>query len=117
MAYQGERLASFLKKETAAYLIKNFPHPTDVFLSVTEAVVDQSGDSAKIFVSIFPDKNSADTLKNVKKYEGEIRKFLSSRLRRHKIPKIIFVLDKNFESGIRLEKLLEKVENEKDPAR
>ena len=111
MSYQNERLSSFLKKEIAIYLTKNFPHPTDVFISVTEVVVDQSLETAKIFISVFPDKKANDILKSIKAYENEIRKFLSSRLRRHKIPKINFVLDKNFESGIRLEKLLENSED------
>ncbi len=112
MSYQNERLASFLKKEIALYVIKNFPRPEDVLVSVTKVFVEDSLENAKVFVSVFPEKNSYGVMQSLKNYESEMRKFLSSRLRRHRIPKITFVFDKNLESEVRLEKLLEKTEDE-----
>src|SRR3989344_2776092 len=107
MAYQSERFTSFIKKEIALFLEAHFPRPEDSFVSVTKVAVSEAFDRAQVFVSVFPEKYQTEIMKEVPRFEKEARAFIAGRLARHKIPEIRFVLDANYESSIRLEKLLE----------
>ena len=115
MAYQNERLVSFLKKEVGMFLSRDFPHDPDVFLSVANVVINSSSDEAKIYVSVFPESSGDDVLKKLKFHCAEARKCVAKKLHRRKIPKIFF-LPASTEEIVRLEKLLEKVKNEENPA-
>lgn len=110
MAHAKERFASFLKKELGLFLMRSFQHDPAVFLSVVDVVLDDSSENAKVHVSIFPSGTSAPLLRDLKNAGGEARHYLSSRLKRRRIPKISFLLIDNAK-GERLEKLLEKVKN------
>ena len=113
--HQKERLASFLKKEMGVFLLRNFPHDPEVFLSVADVILNSSSEEAEVYVSVFPDRRGAEILKELKFYRGEARKFIASKLRRRKIPKISF-FPASTEEIVRLEKLLEKVKNEESAA-
>lgn len=101
-----ERLESFLKKELALFLEKNIPITEGGFVSVTKVFINEKADKAEVFVSVFPEKLSAEVFAELKLLQSDIRKFLSSRIRRHKIPDVRFILDKNIDAESRIEKLL-----------
>lgn len=103
-----ERLASFLKKELSVFLHENIFLEEGVFLSITRVFIDDSLERAQVFVSIFPEKFSSEVFKELKLFHKDARKFLASRIKRHKIPQIIFVPDKNLDAESRIEKLLKK---------
>lgn len=101
-----ERLESFIKKELSLFLHENIYLEEGVFLSITRVLVDESLMSAKIYISVFPEKFSKEVFKELKLLHKEARKFLSERIKRHKIPEIKFVPDKNLDAESRIEKLL-----------
>ena len=101
-----ERLASFIKKELSMFLRENISLEKGVFLSVTQVFIDDSLNRAQVYVSVFPEKFSSDIFKELKLLKKSARKFLASRVGRHKIPEINFVLDKNLDAESRIEKLL-----------
>lgn len=111
MLHRDEQFVSFMKKEVAIFLDRNVARPEGSFFSVTHVAVDQSGARAEIFISIFPDSVVGDLMKTLKGYEGPARAHLADLMRRRKIPFLVFVLDRNQEKQIRLEKLLENEEN------
>lgn len=115
-SHQKDRLASFLRKELGIFLLRDFPRDPEVVLSVANVILNSSAEEVKVYVSVFPESYSAEIFKELKFYRGEARKFISSRLRRRKIPKIIF-LPAETEATLRLEKLLEKVKNEESSAK
>lgn len=106
-----ERLSSFLKKELASFLHENILLPESVFLSVTQVFIDDSLERAQIYISVFPEKFSSEVFKELRLLEKEVRQFLASRVSRHKIPQIEFLLDKNLDAESHIEKLLKKVQN------
>ena len=114
--HQKERLVSFLSKEIGIFLLRNFPHDPEMFLSVADVILNSSSEEAEVYVSVFPDSGAKEVLKELKHYRGEARKFIASKLRRRKIPKINF-FPVSTEKIARLEKLLEKVKNEEDAGR
>lgn len=111
MAHSKERLASFLRKELGVFLSRRFPHDPGIFLSVLSASPDESTERVKAYISIFPENRSNEIWKELKFYQKDARKYLAEKLKRRKIPQIIF-LPAQAENIVRLEKLLEKVKNE-----
>ena len=103
-----ERLASYIKKELSAFLHENVYLEDGVFLSVTHVLLDDSLDRAQIFVSVFPEKFSSEVFRELNLLQKDSRKFLAQRIKRHKIPNIKFILDKNLDAENRIEKLLKK---------
>lgn len=101
-----ERLASFIKKELSIFLHENISLDIGVFVSITQVFVDDSLERAQIFVSVFPEKFSSAVFKELNLLQKDARKFLASRIKRHKIPEIKFVLDKNINAESNIEKLL-----------
>lgn len=103
-----ERLESFIKKELSIFLRENIILEDGVFVSITRVLADESLESAKVFISVFPEKFSKNVFKELGFLHKEARKFLSQRIKRHKIPEIRFVPDKNLDAESRIEKLLKK---------
>lgn len=112
MSHNAERLASFLERETMEYLRRHLALPEGAFFSVSRVVMDNALDKAQIFILIFPDKLVNETFREIRHLEKETRKYVASRLRRHKIPHIRFVLDHGHGKQVRLEKLLEDIREE-----
>src|SRR3989344_7244403 len=103
-----ERLASYIKKELSSFLRENVYLEDGVFLSVTRVLLDDSLDRAQVFVSVFPEKFSSSVFKELNLLQKKSRKFLAQRIKRHKIPDIKFILDKNLDAETHIEKLLQK---------
>jgi ribosome-binding factor A len=103
-----ERLASFIKKELSVFLRENISLEIGVFISVTHVFIDDSLERAQVYVSVFPEKFSAEIFKELKLLQKDSRKFLARRVGRHKIPGIKFILDKNLDAESHIEKLLKK---------
>ena len=111
MAHQTERFTSFIKKEIAAFLEARVPRPEEALVSVTRVLVSDSFDRAEIFVSVFPEKYQSEVMRELPRFEKEARAFIAGRLKRHKIPAIRFLFDTEFAPALRLEKLLENIED------
>ena len=101
-----ERLSSYIKKELAFFLEKNLPIAEGGFVSVTKVFINERADKAEVFVSVFPENLSAEVFVELKFLQKDVRRFLSSRIKRHKIPDIKFILDKNLDAESRIERLL-----------
>ncbi len=113
MVYQAERFASFLKKDIAQFLDRSVPRASGVIFSVTSVAVDPGGERAQVFISVFPEKFGEETFRTLKRFEGETRAYVSDHLKRRKIPALIFVRDMNQAAQVRLEKLLENIDDTK----
>lgn len=111
MSHHEERFTSFLKKEIAMFLERSLERPSATLLSVTDAVMNTAGESADIYVSIFPEKASATVFPVLQRAERETRAYLAAIMKRRKIPQIRFVLDTKQGDRIQLEKLLENVKD------
>jgi|SRR3989344_1684193 len=101
-----ERLESYLKKELAFFLEKNLPIAEGGFVSVTKVFINEKADRADVFISVFPEELSAEVFVELKLMQKDVKRFLASRVKRHKIPNIKFILDKNLDAESRIEKLL-----------
>lgn len=112
MAHQQERFESFLKREISEFLQQNAPRKESAFISVARVASEERSDKAEVFVSVFPENQTKEVFRQIKRMEKATRKYVSSKSRRQFIPEIIFKEASNQNSAARLEKLLEKVKNE-----
>lgn len=112
MAYQKERFNSFLEHEMAEFLSREAAGllPEGAFISVTRAVVNESGETADIFISIFPDSVAKESFAEIRKLGKEARKQISNKLKRRQIPLISIKLDNIVDKAVRVEKLLDEIE-------
>ncbi len=101
-----ERLESFIKKELSGFLKKEISLEEGVFVSITNVLVDDSLEMAKVFVSVFPEKFYKEVFGELNLLHKEARKFLAERIGRHKIPEVKFMRDKNVDAEFKIEKLL-----------
>lgn len=101
-----ERLESYIKKELSEFLRENISLEGGVFVSVTRVLVDDSLELARVYISVYPEKFSSKVFKELSLLYKEARKFLSQRIKRHKIPEIKFISDKNLDAESHIEKLL-----------
>ncbi len=68
---------------------------------------------SKITVSVFPAEKREITLDYLNKNIYDLQQFLNKKLNMHPVPKIRFVLDATEEEAAKIEKLLEKLKEEK----
>src|SRR3989344_2224309 len=104
MTHRDEQFISFMKKEIAIFLDREVSRPLGVLFSVTQVVLNQSGERVEVLISVYPEKYAKETMKSLKMHEGETRMYLASKMKRRKIPFLIFVLDKEQDARVRLEK-------------
>ncbi|MDP2669310.1 MAG: ribosome-binding factor A [bacterium] len=114
MAYQKERFSSFLEHEMADFFSREAAGflPEGAFISVTRAVISESGEIADIYILIFPEGASKDSFAEIRKLGKEARKYISEKLKRRQIPKISIKLDNGTDKAVRVEKLLDSAVKE-----
>lgn len=108
------RIAEQMKKEVANIIETELKDPRIGFVTVIS--VDLSNDlrHAKIFVSILGDEQKKqESLEGLHRATGFVRSEIARRIKLRYTPEIQFVLDTSIEHGVKIAKLLSKV-NEED---
>lgn len=106
------RVAEEIKKEVSDILRSQLKDPRIIKMtSVTDVETSRDISYAKIFVSIYGDKNEQETiLKVLNKAAGFIRTEIGKRIRIHHTPEIEFLLDRSMEYGAHIESVLKELE-------
>ncbi|MBU2633015.1 ribosome-binding factor A [Patescibacteria group bacterium] len=106
MTLREEKINSLLKRILSEF----FARLTSggCFVNITEIEIARDLKFAKIFVSIYPEKESPRMLKMLKKKGGEMRKYVGTKTRLKFIPFFEFQIDKGEKNRQRIEELLLK---------
>ncbi|MDO9535262.1 MAG: 30S ribosome-binding factor RbfA [Bacillota bacterium] len=106
------RVAEEIKKEVSDILRSELKDPRIVKMtSVTDVETSRDISYAKIFVSIYGDKDEQETiLKVLNKAAGFIRSEIGKRIRIRHTPEIEFLLDRSMEYGAHIESVLKELE-------
>lgn len=112
---RGERLSSQFREEIYNVISKQLRNRYDLstIISVTDADVAPDLKSAKVYISIY----DVDTAKKeqsfniIKENAAFIRHELSKILHIRTVPELRFYIDESQEYGARIDKLLNKLEN------
>ena len=103
-----KKINSVLRKEIASLLLESIRSVSisDLMISVTKVKVSPDLSSAKVYVSIFPNNNYLDHLKNLN--SSRMRHDLSQRMKRQlsKIPQLNFYIDDSLDYIENIEKEL-----------
>jgi len=110
MNLKGERVASDMQKELSNILL--FEAKDKDFKNVTITNVDVTNDLSfsKIYFTTL-DEDKEDVEKDLNNAEGYFRSLLAKRLDIRHIPELKFIYDKSIEYGLKIEKLIEEINN------
>lgn len=113
MSHRSEKLAEAIKKEISDIINNQIKDPRIGFTAVTS--VEVSGDLryAKAFISVLGGKEQEDkSLVALDNAKGFIRSELGKRIRVRYIPEVSFKIDSSIETGSRIMKLLNEINQE-----
>ncbi|MFC1624157.1 30S ribosome-binding factor RbfA [Candidatus Omnitrophota bacterium] len=114
MGVRSEKVQVQLKREISRILQEDLKDPRIGFVTVTR--IDLTGDLryAKVYFSVLGDeKNQESGIEGIQSAAGFIRKLIADRLKLKYVPELSFRLDKSIEYSMKLEKLFERLQNER----
>lgn len=111
--FRAERLAVLIKEELGKILQRELKDPRIGFASITNVRVSKDISHAKIFVSVFGDKEQQQaTMEGLESAKGFIRSELGKRIRFRSTPVLHFAADTSLEEGAKVISLLNQIQKE-----
>ena len=105
--WRADRLADKIRGEVAAMIGGELKDPRIGFTTVTRVELSDDLHRARVWVSVLGDEAAQQrTLEGLESAAGYVRREVSHRLRLHRVPDLIFVLDRSPEETSRMEALL-----------
>lgn len=112
MSIKIERINSAMVKEIS-YILANEVKDQDLkFVTITDVKTTNDLSFAKVYFTVY-NKNINETLKAFKNAKGFIKKELATRIDIRHIPDLEFVYDESIAYGSKIEKIIEKIKEEK----
>jgi len=107
---RSERVSDLIKAELSDILHKEIRDPVIGPITVTDVKMSNDLRSARIyFVRLGSDINTGEAEQHLQKAAGFLKRELGKRITLRYMPDLIFVYDKSFEYGSRIEKLLAEI--------
>ncbi len=107
---RSERVSDLIKAELSDILHKEIRDPAIGPITVTDVKMSNDLRSARIyFVRLGSDLNPGDAEQHLQKAAGFLKRELGKRITLRYMPDLIFVYDKSFEYGSRIDKLLSQI--------
>ena len=111
MSVKIERYGSHFKEAISYILLREIQDSNLKFVSITDVDITNDLGFAKVYFTIL-DKNKKDiVLKSLNKAKSFIRMEIAKRVDIRKMPELIFVYDESIEHGEKIDKILDKLEN------
>lgn len=115
MSIRTERVASLMKEEIAAILIREYGDPSYGFTTVTEVKVTADLRIAKVYFSVFgPPEVQERTLAMLEHEKSHIRGIVGSHMRLRFIPELQFFLDPTLDRVDRINRLIKEIHRKDD---
>jgi ribosome-binding factor A len=106
--WRVDRVADRIRSEVAAMIGGELKDPRIGFTTVTRVELSHDLHHARVWVSVLGDQAAQQrTLEGLESAAGYMRREVSHRLRLHRVPDLIFVLDRSAEEARRMEALLQ----------
>ena len=108
-----ERVAQQLKREISRLLLLEIMDPRIGFLTITQVKISSDLKIARIYYTTLGDEESKNkTQEGLEKASGYIRKCIAQRVKLKFVPEIEFYYDEELTRALKLEKILDELENE-----
>lgn len=118
MSNRVEKAASELKKIISDIIQKELKDPRIGFVTVTGLDLTTDLQQATVFFSVLGDKQQRqDTLEGLTHSAGFIRKLVGANIKMRYTPQIIFRLDESWDSGERIDKIIDQIHKKTDEPR
>jgi ribosome-binding factor A len=115
MSIRTERVASLIKEEIGAILIREYGDPSYGFTTVTEVKVTADLRIAKVYFSVFgPPEVQERTLAMLEHERSHIRGVVGSHMRLRFIPELQFFLDPTLDRVDRINRLINQIHRDDD---
>ncbi len=117
---RADRVSDLIKAELSDILHKEIRDPVIGPITVTDVKMSNDLRSARIyFVRLGSDSKAGEAEQHLQKAAGFLKRELGKRVTLRYMPDLIFVYDKSFEYGSRIERLLAEIRknghNDADP--
>jgi len=110
MAERIKKINEFLKRELSGIILREIDFPSGVFFTITGVETSKDLKESKVFVSVFPEKETSRCLGIIERNIYNLQQILNKRLRIRVVPKIRFVEDKELEEAQKIEEVLKNID-------
>lgn len=104
-----DRVNQLIKRTLSKVLSEEVDFPLGVFVTVTRVDTSRDLRYARVFLSVFPEKKFAESLRTVKKRAYALQGRLNKALAMKPLPRLDFVSDKTEVEADKIEKLLKEI--------
>lgn len=111
MSKRIERVNELIKRELGKILFEMLDVESSMLVTVTRVETTPNLLTAKVWVSVFPEKEERHVFAVLEQDIWKIQQALNKRLRMKPIPKIIFVKEGAVREAGRIEETIEKLKN------
>lgn len=110
MSIRTERVASLLKEELGAILVRDYNDPSYGLITVTEVVVTGDLRIAKVYFSVLGNADvQKKTMAMLERERSHLRGMLGSKLRLRLVPELLFFQDTTMERVYRINTLINEI--------
>lgn len=115
MGIRPERVASAIRREISNIIQEELKDPRIGFTTITKVEVTPDLRDAKIYYSVLGDeKKRRSTEIALKNARGFIKRLIGDRLKLRFMPEMTFKIDKSFEYQEKIDKILDRIHEEKN---
>lgn len=107
---RSQRIGHLLREEVSDIIANRVKDPRLGFLTVTDVDVTDDLKIARVYISIFRDREKEITMEVLNSAKSFIRSELGKRLRMKFIPVLDFRLDSTVQYGDKIEKLFREIQ-------
>ena len=100
---RNEKLQEALREAAAEFFAREANRNT--LLTVTRVQVSEKGNSALIYISVYPEQGEQSALAFANRNTREFAEFASTRIRGMRVPYVSFVIDEGEKNRRRLDEL------------
>lgn len=109
-----KRMEIDLQREISFIINTKVKDPRIGFVTITGVELSQDYSWLNVFVSIMGEEEKIhDSMQGLNQCKGFIKKNLNERIKLRSMPKINFVYDNSVDRGIRITKILEKLDRQR----
>ena len=106
-----KKINELVKRELGKIILKEIGFPKNILVTLTRTQTSKDLSECKVFVSVFPEKETENVLRILDKEIYTIQQLLNARLFMKPIPKIRFLQDKELKKAQKIDKLLNEIED------
>jgi ribosome-binding factor A len=110
MSIRTERVASLIKEEIGALLVRDYSNPAFGFITVTEVTLSPDLRIAKVYFSVYAKPEiQAKTIAMLENEKGRIRGVVGSGMKIRFVPELQFFLDGTLDRVDRLNRIFKQI--------